>query len=25
MPILSDVGITFSGETDVFEVHNLVK
>ena len=25
MPILSDIGIQFSGEPEVFEVHNLVK
>ena len=25
MPILSDIGIDFSGEPEVFEVHNLVK
>ena len=25
MPILSDVGIEFSGEPEVFEVRNLVK
>ena len=25
MPILSDVGIEFSGEPEVFEAHNLVK
>ena len=24
-PILADVGIKFSGEPDVFEVHNIVK
>jgi hypothetical protein len=24
MPILTDIGIGFSGEPDVFEVHNLV-
>jgi hypothetical protein len=24
MPILTDIGIQFSGEPDVFEVHNLV-
>ena len=24
MPILADIGIEFSGEPDVFEVHNLV-
>lgn len=25
MPILSDIGIEFSGEPEVFEVHNLAK
>ena len=25
MPILTDVGIEFSGEPEVFEVHNLVR
>ena len=25
MPILQDIGVQFSGEPDVFEVHNLVK
>lgn len=25
MPILTDIGIEFSGEPEVFEVHNLVK
>ena len=25
MPILADVGIEFSGEPEIFEVHNLVK
>ncbi len=25
MPILTDVGIEFSGEPEVFEVHNLAK
>lgn len=25
MPILQDVGIEFSGEPEIFEVHNLVK
>ena len=25
MPILSDIGIEFSAEPEVFEVHNLVK
>ena len=25
MPILSDIGIEFSGEPEVFEAHNLVK
>jgi hypothetical protein len=25
MPILADVGIQFSGEPEVFEVHNIVK
>ena len=25
MPILSEVGIEFSGEPEVFEVHNLLK
>ena len=24
-PILTDVGIEFSGEPEIFEVHNLVK
>jgi hypothetical protein len=25
MPILADVGIQFSGEPEVFEVHNIIK
>jgi hypothetical protein len=25
MPILSDIGIEFSGEPEIFEVHNVVK
>ena len=25
MPILADVGIEFSGEPEVFEVHNIIK
>jgi len=25
MPILSDVGIEFSGEPEIFEVHNIIK
>jgi hypothetical protein len=25
MPILTDLGIEFSGEPEVFEAHNLVK
>ena len=25
MPVLTDLGIEFSGEPEVFEVHNLVK
>ena len=25
MPILADVGIEFSGEPEIFEVHNMVK
>ena len=25
MPILADVGIEFSGEPEIFEVHNIVK
>ena len=25
MPVLADIGIEFSGEPEVFEVHNLVK
>jgi hypothetical protein len=25
MPILMDVGIQFSGEPEVFEVHNVIK
>jgi hypothetical protein len=25
MPILTDVGIQFAGEPDVFEVHNIIK
>jgi len=25
MPILTDVGIEFSGEPEIFEVHNVVK
>jgi hypothetical protein len=25
MPILTDVGIEFSGEPEIFEVHNIVK
>ena len=25
LPILADVGITFSGEPDVFDVHNIEK
>jgi hypothetical protein len=25
MPVLTDLGIEFSGEPDVFEVHNLAK
>ena len=25
MPILTDIGIEFSGEPEVFEVHNLIK
>lgn len=25
MPILSDIGIEFSGEPEVFEAHNIVK
>ena len=25
MPILADVGIEFSGEPDIFEVHNVVR
>lgn len=25
MPILADIGIEFSGEPEVFEVHNIVK
>ena len=24
MPILSDIGIEFSGQPDIFEVHNLI-
>ena len=25
MPILADIGIEFSGEPEIFEVHNIVK
>jgi hypothetical protein len=25
MPILTDIGIEFSGEPDIFEVHNAIK
>ncbi len=25
MPILADIGIEFSGDPEVFEVHNIVK
>ena len=25
MPILADIGIEFSGEPDIFEVHNVVR
>ncbi len=25
MPILADVGIEFSGEPDIFEIHNIIK
>lgn len=25
MPILADIGIEFSGEPEIFEVHNLIK
>lgn len=25
MPLLADIGIEFSGEPEIFEVHNLVK
>jgi hypothetical protein len=25
MPILADTGIEFSGEPDIFEVHNIIK
>jgi hypothetical protein len=25
MPVLTDIGIEFSGEPEVFEVHNIVK
>jgi hypothetical protein len=25
MPILADIGIEFSGDPEIFEVHNIVK